>query len=280
MIKDDTKIDKLNDLNSELKQNEPISQPIPIEPIVNAPLTEKVYLPSQGKLYNPDSPLANGYVEMKYMTTKEEDILTTVSYMKDGTVLDKLFQSMIVTKFNYDDLLLGDRNAIMIAARIYGYGPEYNTKINTASGIQEVSIDLQTIINKEVKLEELNSNGNFEFVLPKSKKKIEFKLLTVGMQKQIDKSLAKVKSIGETEKGLTTRLRYMIQSVDGVSDPAIVVPFINNMLAVDSRAFREYIKNVQPDVDLNISIVDEATGFPFRAELPLGLDLFWPDFKG
>jgi hypothetical protein len=279
MIKDETQID---DLNFKPKLTEAVSQftTEPATNITNVPLTEKVYLPSQGKLYSSDSPLALGYVEMKYMTTKEEDILTTVSYMKDGTVLDKLFQSMIVTKFNYDDLLLGDRNAIMIAARIYGYGPEYNTKINTASGIQEVSIDLQTIINKEVKLENLNSNGNFEFVLPKSKKKIEFKLLTVGMQKQIDKSLAKVKSIGETEQGLTTRLRYMIQSVDGVNDPSVVIPFINSMLAVDSRAFREYIKNIQPDVDLNISIVDEATGIPFRTEFPLGLDLFWPDFKG
>ena len=279
MIKDETQID---DLNFKPKLTEAVSQCTtePATNITNVPLTEKVYLPSQGKLYSSDSPLALGYVEMKYMTTKEEDILTTVSYMKDGTVLDKLFQSMIVTKFNYDDLLLGDRNAIMIAARIYGYGPEYNTKINTASGIQEVSIDLQTIINKEVKLENLNSNGNFEFVLPKSKKKIEFKLLTVGMQKQIDKSLAKVKSIGETEQGLTTRLRYMIQSVDGVNDPSVVIPFINSMLAVDSRAFREYIKNIQPDVDLNISIVDEATGIPFRTEFPLGLDLFWPDFKG
>jgi hypothetical protein len=242
--------------------------------------TLMVELPSKGLLYPEGHPLSDGVIEMKYMTAKEEDILTTESYIKQGIALDKLFQSMIVTKFNYDDLLLGDRNAIMIAARIYGYGPEYNTKINTASGIQEVSIDLQTIINKEVKLENLNSNGNFEFVLPKSKKKIEFKLLTVGMQKQIDKSLAKVKSIGETEQGLTTRLRYMIQSVDGVNDPSVVIPFINSMLAVDSRAFREYIKNIQPDVDLNISIVDEATGIPFRTEFPLGLDLFWPDFKG
>lgn len=277
MIKDATKhVDLSNESNLPSVENTASQN----ETVANTPLTEKVFLPSKGKLYSPDSPLALGYVEMKYMTTKEEDILTTVSYMKDGTVLDKLFQSMIITKFNYDDLLLGDRNAIMIAARIYGYGPEYNTKINTSSGIQEVSIDLQTIINKEVKLEELNSNGNFEFILPRSKKKVEFKLLTVGMQKQIDKSLSKVKSIGETEKGLTTRLRYMIQSVDGISDPATVVPFINDMLAVDSRAFREYIKNIQPDVDLNISIVDEATGFPFRTELPLGLDLFWPDFKG
>ncbi len=277
MIKDATKHDDLSNESNLPSVENTASQN---ETVANTPLTEKVFLPSKGKLYSPDSPLALGYVEMKYMTTKEEDILTTVSYMKDGTVLDKLFQSMIITKFNYDDLLLGDRNAIMIAARIYGYGPEYNTKINTSSGIQEVSIDLQTIINKEVKLEELNSNGNFEFILPRSKKKVEFKLLTVGMQKQIDKSLSKVKSIGETEKGLTTRLRYMIQSVDGISDPATVVPFINDMLAVDSRAFREYIKNIQPDVDLNISIVDEATGFPFRTELPLGLDLFWPDFKG
>jgi hypothetical protein len=92
--------------------------------------TELVDLPSKGLLYPKDHPLSSGKVELKYMTAKEEDILTNQNYLKDGTVIDKLLQSLIVTKFNYDDLLVGDKNSILIAARVLGYGKDYTFNYN------------------------------------------------------------------------------------------------------------------------------------------------------
>lgn len=247
--------------------------------------TEIVNLPSKGLLYSSDSPLSTGTIEMKYMTTKEEDILSTTSYIKNGVVLDKLFQSMILTKFNYDDLLLGDRNAIMVAARIYGYGPIYETKINNSDGKQQhVTVDLRLLNHKPIQEELITPGSNlFSFTLPSAGNVIQFKLLTVGIQKQIEKSLEQQRKYAgkdAPEENLTTRLRYMIVSVDGKTDSAAINSFISNMRVQDSRALREYIGKIQPDIDLSIEVVDEATNQPFRTEISLGLDLFWPDYKG
>jgi len=248
--------------------------------------TEIVNLPSKGLLYSSDSPLSRGTIEMKYMTTKEEDILSTTSYIKNGIVLDKLFQSMILTKFNYDDLLLGDRNAIMVAARIYGYGPTYETKITNSDGKhQSVTVDLRNLNHKSIDENLITPGSNlFSFTLPSDAGNvIQFKLLTVGIQKQIEKSLEQQRKYAgkdAPEENLTTRLRYMIVSVDGKTDSASINSFISNMLVQDSRALREYIGKVQPDIDLSIEVVDEATNLPFRTEISLGLDLFWPDYKG
>lgn len=247
--------------------------------------TEIVELPSKGLLYPSDSVLSSGKLEMKYMTTKEEDILSTTSYIRSGVVLDKLFQSMLVTKFKYDDLLLGDRNAVMIAARIYGYGPIYEAKVTTPSGAtQPVQIDLTKVRYKEVDESLITKGSNIiSFKLPQSGHVIEFSLLTVGMQKDIDTALERQRKYAPKdapEENLTTRLRYMIKSVDGVKDSAAINSLVLNMKVQDSRALREFIGKVQPDVDLTIEVVDEATNQPFRSEFSLGLDLFWPDYKG
>ena len=87
--------------------------------------TETIELPSKGLLYPEGHPLSNGTIEIKYMTAKEEDILTNQNYIQNGTVLDKLLKSLIITEFDYNDLVIGDKNAVMIAARILGYGAEY-----------------------------------------------------------------------------------------------------------------------------------------------------------
>mgnify|MGYP000240609078 CR=1 FL=1 len=106
--------------------------------------TETIELPSKGLLYPSDSELAKGVIEMKYMTAREEDILTNQSYIRNGTVLDKLMKSLIVTKINYDELLVGDKNAIMIAARVLGYGKDYTFNHNNES----YTVDLSTLENK------------------------------------------------------------------------------------------------------------------------------------
>ena len=233
--------------------------------------TEVVELPSKGLLYSEESGLKSGKVEMKYMTAKEEDILTNQSYISKGVVLDKLMQSLIVSKINYDELLVGDKNAIMVAARILGYGSEYKFDYNG----EEQTVDLSLLENKEID-ETIFTNGNkFEFTLPHSKNHITFKLLNHKDEKNIQRELDGLKKINkDNTPELTTRLKHMITSVEGKSETKDIREFVDNyLLAKDSRALREQIKEIQPDVDLTFFPDDAET----RVNIPIGVSFFWPD---
>jgi hypothetical protein len=234
--------------------------------------TETIELPSKGLLYPEDSELAKGVIEMKYMTAKEEDILTNQSYIKNGTVLDKLMKSLIVSKINYDDLLIGDKNAIMVASRILGYGSEYTFEY----GGEEYTVDLTTLDNKQLNEELFTSRINdFTFTLPKSKNTITFKLLSHKDEQDINRELEGLKKINkDASPELSTRLKYIITSVGGERDKKIVRDFVDNyLLAQDSRALREYVREIQPDVDLTFF----PNGSSDRVSLPIGLKFFWPD---
>ena len=235
--------------------------------------TEIVDLPSKGYLYSKDSPLADGKIEIKYMTAKEEDILTNASYIQKGTVLDKLFQSLIVSKIDYNDLLIGDKNAIMIAARILGYGKEYSFTFN---GVEE-TVDLTNIENTTIDEDLFKSGKNeFNFTFPHSGNEIVFKLLNHGDETKIQRELDGLKKINkESDPTLTTRLKHTILSVEGKTDKKDIREFVDKyLLARDARALREYIKSMSPDVDL--------TFFPSSSEttktIPIGVGFFWPDF--
>jgi hypothetical protein len=234
--------------------------------------TETIELPSKGLLYPEDSELAKGTLEMKYMTAKEEDILTNQSYIKNGTVLDKLMKSLIVSKINFDDLLIGDKNAIMVSARILGYGSEYSFEHNG----ETQTIDLSSLENKPLK-EELFKNrvNEFEFTLPHSKNSVTFKLLTHKDEQDISRELEGLKKINkDSSTELSTRLKYLITSVEGSREKKDIREFVENyFLAKDSRALREYIKEIQPDVDLTF-FPDNGSD---RISIPIGVSFFWPD---
>ena len=233
--------------------------------------TEIVELPSKGLLYSEESGLKSGKIEMKYMTAKEEDILTNQSYISKGTVLDKLMQSLIVSKIDYNELLIGDKNAVMVAARILGYGSEY--KFNY--GGEEQIIDLSLLENKEID-DSMFTNGNkFEFTLPHSKNHITFKFLSHKDEKNITRELEGLKKINKDHSPeLSTRLKYMITSVEGKTETKDIRDFVDNyLLAKDSRALRGYIKEIQPDVDLTFFPNDTED----RITLPIGINFFWPD---
>lgn len=253
-------------------------------PVANMFPAEIVKLPSKGLLYPLDNPLSKGEVEIKYMTAKEEDILSTESFIQQDIVVDKLLESMLVTKINYSDLLIGDKNAIMLAARIFGYGPVYETKVSKPNGSTlPITINLTEITHKEFD-ESLITKGvnKFSFKLPNSGTVIEFKLLTVGEQSIIKQDLKGIKKIGLTRysPNLTTRLKAMLVSVDGKTDRAVVNKFVDSMLASDSRALREYMNKIQPDIDLNVEMEDPETGEPFSGSIEIGINFFYPDYKG
>jgi hypothetical protein len=238
--------------------------------------TETVELPSKGLLYPEGSPLAKGEIEMKYMTAKEEDILTNVNFIRQGTAIDKLLKSLIVEKdVNFDDLLLGDKNAIMIAARILAYGKDYPVEVN---GVQTV-IDLTTLENKEIDYSLLEKKVNeFEFALPKTGNVVTFKLLSHGDEIRIDREVKGLQKIDkESNQESSTRLKYMITSVNGLRDQKSIREFVDNyLLAADARELRKRYSEVNPDIDLSV-MVKTADGGEEATTLPIGLSFFWPD---
>ena len=238
--------------------------------------TEQVELPSKGLLYSKDSPLSKGVVEMKYMTAREEDILTNVNFIKKGVVVDKLLQSLIVTEgINYDDILIGDKNALMVAARILSYGKDYET---VYSGTK-ITVDLTTLKPKEVDYS-LYSEGKNEFPLEfkATGNLITFKLLTHGDEKKVDREgegLMKINKNNSTE--VTTRLKYMITSINGSREIKDIREFVDKgFLAVDARELRKEYSKVSPDVNMVFEYEDEDGGRE-EVNLPIGIDFFWPD---
>ena len=243
--------------------------------------TETVTLPSKGLVYPEESLLSKGEIEMRYMSAKDEDILTNINFIKQGTAIDKLLRSLVVTPIDIDDLVLGDKNAILFAARILGYGKDYVFKFRNASTgkDEDYTLDLTTLKEKEIN-ESLFEKGKneFKFELPQTKNAITFKLLTGKDEKAIDaeiKGLQKIDPNGSFEN--TTRLKHMITSVNGKSDQVSIRDFVDNyLLAPDSRAFKKYYNEVSPDIDTVITI--EKDGYVQEdVVIPIGINFFWPD---
>ena len=233
--------------------------------------TEIVELPSKGLLYAEDSPLRSGTIEMKYMTAKEEDILTNQNYIQKGTVIDKLLQSLIVDKnVKYNELLVGDKNALLVAARILGYGKDYEF---TYLG-EKVNVDLSAVQNKPLDESKIKDGKNeFEFVTPATGDTLTFKLLTHGDELSVQREIDGLKKINkESSAELSTRLKYMILAVNG--DDKAVRPYVDNQfLARDSREFRKYVNEIQPDVDLKFY----PDGAEEGVDIPIGITFLWPD---
>lgn len=241
--------------------------------------TEVLELPSKGLVYPKDHPLASGTIEIKYMTAKEEDILSNQNLIKKGVVLDKLFESIIVDKrISPNDIIIGDKNAIILATRLLGYGPEYKMSFYSSklgSTIDTV-VDLSTVKTKEVDFGLFNHKNEFEFETPSQKNKIKFKLLTHGDELAIEKDITALERLGkDVSADITTRLRYMILSVDGNSDLSTINRYINGMLARDSRTFRNYVKSISPDMDMNFTYTYDD-GEEDILPITMGVNFFWP----
>ena len=234
--------------------------------------TEVVELPSKGLIYPKDNPLSSGQLEMKYMTAGEEDILSNQAYIQKGIVLDKLLMSLIVDKkINYDDLVVGDKNALFIATRILGYGKDYNFEYKGT----EHTVDLSKLENKPFDETFITPGINkFFYTLPNSGVNITFKMLDGNDEKSINRELESLKKIDKQASAeLSTRLKYVITSVGGDEETRTIREFVDNyLLAKDSRSLREYMRTVQPDVDMTY-ILDSGE----EVTIPIGLNFFWPD---
>jgi len=242
--------------------------------------TEIISLPSKGLLYLKESPLSKGELEMSYMSAKHEDILTNSNFIKNGTVIDKLLQALIITKIDYDELLVGDKNAILIAARILGYGADYSFKYTDERGNEiNTTVNLSELKEKEIDESLIEEGTNeFGFTLPQSKNLITFKVLSHIDEKNIDqelKGLSKIQPDRSFET--TTRLKHLITSVEGKREKKDIREFVDIYLtAQDARALRQYYAQVAPGIDMSIDI--DKDGYTKEGvSMPIGLNFFWPD---
>ena len=252
--------------------------------------TEEVDLATKGLCYKKDNPLSSGKIEMQYLSAKEEDILTNQNFIKKGIVLDKLFQSMIVSPINYDDLLIADKDKIMVAARILSYGSDYDVKVkcpNCDNPPQPTTIKLSEVNDKEINFDLLNENNEYEVKLPICKKTITFKLLTIGDEKKIADELNMHKAIAEKTNikniqvpELSTRLKHVIVAINGNRDTDAIRKFVDGeLLAADSRILRQKIKEISPGVDLTYTFKcdNEECGHITNMAIPMEVNFFWPD---
>jgi len=239
--------------------------------------SEVIDLPSEGKLYPKEHPCSDGKVEIKYMTAKEEDILTSQNLIKKGVVIDRLIDSLILTPgVKQGDMILGDKNAVMVAARILAYGPEYPCEVTNPNNGEVLTHTFNLADCPFKKLPEGVSENNFEVTLPISKKKVTFKLLTGAEEKVIDEELQASKKTGsDVSPELTTRLRHTITSVDGDESQSTINNFVQNLLARDSMHLRKEISKVAPDIELSQEI--EIGGESVKVDIPMTVGFFWPE---
>jgi len=239
---------------------------------------ETIELPSGGKFYPEGSPLRSGKVDVKYMTAKEEDILTSTNLIKKGTVIDRLMESLIVTKgVKPEDLLTGDLNAVMVAARILAYGKDYDVELVCTSCGEKFKhvvnlTDLQT-----TSPETTSDGGEFKLTLPTGVV-ITYKLLTRGDEKEIEAEADALKKFNKSvDNSNSVRLKYMITSVNGNTDKRIIREFAENMIIRDVRAFREEVRKVAPDVNFEIVASCTSCSTDIKGRMPFGVNFFWPD---
>jgi len=248
--------------------------------------TEIIDLPSKGLLYSKDNPLSSGQIEMKYMTAKEEDILTSQNLIQKGVVIDMLLRSLIVgngqgQRVNYDDLVLGDKNAVMVAARVLGYGAEYPVELTCpkCGHKQTETVNLADLENKQVEITQKNSNV-FNFELPLSKVNLTFKILSHRDETDISNMVKRKKKQARSTQvsyELTSRLKAMITAVDGEEDQNAINKFVDEQfISRDSLAFRKHLDSVTPDIDMTIYFECQACGHEESMQIPLTVEFFWP----
>ena len=247
--------------------------------------TEFVELPSKGRLYPAGHPLHNEeVVELRYMTAKDEDILTSPALLKNGLALERLLQNLIVDKnINPTNLLIGDRNALLIAARVSGYGEEYQVNVGCPSCGAQVdhTFDLSLLTHTAVLPEDndevqLTKNGTFTTTLPKTNFPVEFRLLTGDDESYLNKASEKLKKLNLPDATATNLLKKVILSVNGVETPAEISNFVDNMPALDARFLRACVQTVTPNIDMNQNFECSSCGTATEMEVPFTVQFFWP----
>ncbi len=247
--------------------------------------TEFVELPSGGKYYPPGHPLhGESAIEIKQMTAKEEDMLTSRTLLKKGVAIDRVISSLIMNKaIDPDSLYIGDRNAIIVATRVSGYGNDYSTKVTCpACGTnQEYSFDLNDAkvytgdLDNTMAVTDMQ-NGTFEVTLPRTNVIVTFKLLTGTDEKRLIRG-AEADKKQRQEHAVTRQLASLIVAVNGDTGIDAIRYLIENMPSSDSRHLRLAYKSTAPNIDMTQHFECGECGHEQDMEVPLNADFFWPD---
>ena len=246
--------------------------------------TEFVELPSRGRFYPEGHALAGvETVELRHMTAKEEDILTSEALLRKGLALDRMLQSLLVDKtLKIDDFLVGDKNALVVSSRITGFGPDYRTNLNCPAcgenneaefNLESLSLHFADELGDDV---QETPGGTFMFELPTTGVTVEVALLTSGAEKKLNESLAKKKKLNLPDTKSTDLLKAVIVSVAGVTDPSMLSQFVDVMPVRDSRFLRSMYESIRPDVDLRHEFTCESCTFGGEVVMPLTAEFFWP----
>ena len=248
--------------------------------------SERIPLPSAGLLYPVNHSLHNtGFVEIRPMTTREEDILTSQALLKKGTVITELIRSCLVDKtIEPLDLVTGDRNALMISIRISGYGHEYDAEIQCSEcdAISKHSFDLTQLGINRLGISPTSPGVNeFAFTLPKSKFNCTFRFLTGRDEQEIVLTQERQRKQGMISSNrITAALQHSLVSVNGNTDRSQLSKFITNMPAFDSLALREFMKKNEPGIDMTQEITCGACGHVEEVSMPIGVNFLWPGSAG
>lgn len=243
--------------------------------------TEIVPLPSSGLVYPSNSPLyGKEFVEIKAMTAREEDILTNKVFLKNGTVITELIKSCLIDQtINPLDMLTGDRNALMVAIRVTGYGSDYEAETECASCEQKTKqvFDLRFPIQR-LQIEPVSEGTNlFAFTLPYCKKVVHFKFMTGKDEQDITTLAERQKKAGiKVEASVTTNLTYCIESIDGITNKADIAAFVKMMPARDSLALRNFIKTQEPGIIMKQEQICPECGHAEEVTMPMGVSFLWP----
>jgi hypothetical protein len=243
---------------------------------------ETVPIPSAGRVYPLGSPLHGlETVDIRAMTAREEDILTSQALLKKGTVITELLRSCLTNKaVDPTDLLIGDRNALMVAVRITGYGQEYDVEVecNECSTKNPRQFDLAQLPIRRLEISPVQEGMNlFEFALPYSKKIVRFKFLTGRDEELIMATSQKQKKLGmSSDTAITTNLLYSVVSIDGVEDRAKIAAFVRMMPARDSLALRNYIRENEPGIIMRQEVTCPSCGHGEEVSMPIGVSFLWP----
>ena len=264
--------------------------PIPAVSNSTSPLqfvapTEFVDLPTQGKFYPEDHPLhQKDTVEIRYMTAKDEDILTSKTLLKKGIAVDRMLSNILVDKnIKIDELFVGDKNAIIVAARISGYGPEYKTSVTcpACGASAENEFDLNAVLEKGNATTyediEIAKDGTFAIKLPKTQVEARCRLVMGRDEKRLEAAAEKRKKHKLPENTLTQLIKSLVVSLNGETDKGVVEKFIESMPALDSKYLRAVYNKVAPNVDMKHLYSCESCGTDTTLTIPFSVNFFWPN---
>jgi hypothetical protein len=242
-----------------------------------------VMLPSKGVIYPIDSPLHGlEEIEVRHLTAQDEDVLTSRSLLRSGKALDAVLNNVILNKsVKADKMISGDKNAILTFLRITGYGPEYVVQIDCPSCGADVKheFDLSTLSMRFLDVSPIADGENrFEYTLP-SGNLIHFKFLTTEEENAINDQLEKAKKMTNSpfDSNVTTRLKHQLVAINGDDTPSTINQFVDVMSVRDSRSFRKYFDEIEPDVLMKQDFNCPHCGHRGEVEIPITVGFFWPD---